>query len=204
MGCKEYFDGGKPDYVMACIYQYFVGERFKVDMFIEGIRNEFNNLEYEKKLPNKWRYCFGYTDKLDKKNLTDPLEIAEEIFVKYRKNKDKYNKGKIAAARGLMLSQSIKKLLSDEKIDDFTRARIMALIHHAGIKSKYMSAMRKDIIQRTTDPRVLWILTGEGRFFKDDFNNKYWAWLLYDDESYTSNIGEEDDVDFGGGLLSEL
>lgn len=194
MGAKESFDSGNTkEYAKVCVYQYFVGERFKVDMFIEGLRNEFNNLEYEKKLPNVWRYCFGYTDTLEKSNKTDPIEIAEEIFVKYRKNADKYNNGKIAAARGLMLSQRIKSLLSDDKIDDFVRARIMALLHHAGIKSKFMSNMRRDIIKRSNDPRVLWILTGEGRFFKDDFNAKYWSWLLYDDESYESNLGEPEE-----------
>lgn len=198
MGAKEYFDKGEnKEYLYACIYQYFVGERFKVDMFVEGLRNEFNNLEYKKKIPNLWRYCFGYTDTLEKANRTDPMEIAEEIFVKYRKNVDKYNKGKIAAARGLMLGQRIKTLLSDEKIDDFTRAKVMALLHHAGIKSKFMSNLRQEIIKRSTDARVLWILTGEGRFFKDEFNSKYWAWLLYDDETYgipLEEIGQEETI----------
>lgn len=171
MGAKDYYDSGSSEYANAIVYMYFVGERYKYSLFTDGLKYEFDNVN--KSLHNRWRYLFGYDTQLAKTNVNNPIEVAEEMLVKKRRNK-----------RILMLSHKVKSLLSDSKLTDLERARIMALLHHAGITTKYMSELRNDIISRSTDASVLWILTGDGRFFKEPFNRKYWAWLLYDKEGY--------------------
>jgi hypothetical protein len=171
MGCKDYYDHGDPEYATAVVYMYFFGERVNLSLFADGIKYEFDNIH--KSLPNRWRYLFGYDSQLNKVNANNPIEVAEEILVKKRKGK-----------RILMLSHKVNSLLGDSKLTDLERARIMAIFHHAGIHTKYMSQLRNDVISRSTDANVLWILTGEGRYFKEPFNRKYWSWILYDKDSY--------------------
>lgn len=170
MGVRDYASSSGIDFIKSLIYMDLALRDMDIDnslkaQMVDGLKNEFDNVN--KSLPDIWKYFYGYTKSYKDVKGLSPNDQAEVMFVKLR-----------MGDRILFAGRKLNSLLDDYRIDDLDRAIILALISHTSIpESKYRKFVDSIIERNKDNDLIMWILTSNPKYFKDNVMGKYYSWL---------------------------